>query len=69
MADNVGGFISVFEQRVGLLRKKLKKELEKKKSERNKHTLKTTIKEIKSWEDTIKLYKKQPTCPHCGKHI
>lgn len=67
MGDSTGGFLGVFEQRVHLLRKRLKDELGKKKSERSKHTLKHTIKEIKEWETVLKQHRKEEKlCPHCG---
>ena len=70
MGDSAGGFLGVFEQRVHLLRKKLKEELNKKKSERSKHTLKHTIKEIKEWEGVLKQHKKEGRrCPHCGEKL
>jgi hypothetical protein len=66
--DAGGGFIAVFEQRVGLLRKRLKDELAKDKKERNRRTLKSVIKEIKSWNSTLKQLRKssEHKCPHCG---
>ena len=50
------------------LGKRLKSELEKKKGDRSKSTLKHTIKEIKNWEKFIKEHKKGGgrQCPHCG---
>ena len=66
MSDAAGGFLGVFEQRVHLLRKRLKDELTKKKQERSKHTLKHTIKEIKEWENVLKQHRKEDRrCPHC----
>ena len=70
MGDSTGGFLGVFEQRVHLLRKRLKDELSKKKGERSKHTLKHTIKEIKEWEDVLKKNRKDSRrCPHCGEKL
>jgi len=70
MGDSVGGFLGVFEQRVNQLRKRLKDELSKKKSERSKHTLKSMIKEIKEWEDVLKQHRKDSKkCPHCGERL
>ena len=70
MGDAAGGFLSVFEQRVHLLRKRLKDELVKKKSERSKHTLKHTINEIKEWEDLLRQHRKDTKrCPHCGEKL
>jgi DNA repair exonuclease SbcCD ATPase subunit len=66
--DAGGGFVAVFEQRVTLLRKRLKDELNKDKKERNRRTLKSVIKEIKSWNSTLKQLRKssEHKCPHCG---
>lgn len=69
MAEEAGGFLKVFEQRVHLLRKKLKEELKKDKKDRNKHNLKYTIKEIKEWEQVLKDYNKGTFCPHCGEKL
>lgn len=71
MSDQVGGFLPVFEQRLGMLKKRLKEELEKKKHDRSKHTLKHTIKEIRRWEDFIHKQKKlsKNKCPHCGETL
>ena len=70
MSDVAGGFIGVFEQRVQILRKRLKEELAKKKSDRSKHTLKAVIKEIKEWETFLKKHKKTGKfCPHCGESL
>ena len=66
MGESTGGFITVFEQRVTQLRKRLKDELEKKKNDRCKKTLKKTIREIKNWEKIVKENKKTNCCPHCG---
>ena len=70
MGDSTGGFLGVFEQRVGQQRKRLKDELDKKKSERSRHTLKRIIKEIKEWEGVLKQHKKEGRrCPHCGEKL
>jgi len=70
MSDSNSGFVGVFEQRVHLLRKRLKNELAKKKSDRSKNTLKTVIKEIKEYEDFLKHHKKgHQRCPHCGEKL
>jgi len=66
MGDASGGFIGVFEQRVGQLRKRLKDELDKDKPIRCRRTLKGIIKEIKEWEDVLKKHRKDDKrCPHC----
>lgn len=70
MSDAIGGFVGVFEQRVQMLRKRLKEELAKKKGDRSKNTLKSVIKEIKEWEQFLKSYRKEGKfCPHCGERI
>lgn len=66
MSESTTGFLSVFEQRVHLLRRRLKDELDKKKSERNKDILKSVIKEIKEWEVFLKQHRQDnKRCPHC----
>lgn len=70
MGDAAGGFLGVFEQRVGQLRKRLKNELEKDKPIRCRRTLKSIIKEIKEWEEVIHKYAKDhKRCPHCGEKL
>ena len=70
MGDSSGGFIGVFEQRVGQLRKRLKDELGKDKPIRCRRTLKGIIKEIKEWEDVLKKNRKDSKrCPHCGEKL
>jgi len=67
MGDATGGFLGVFEQRVHLLRKRLKTELDKDKPKRCRRTLKEIIKEIKDYEDVVKQHRKgSQRCPHCG---
>ena len=71
MSDQVGGFLPVFEQKLDLLKRKLKDELSKKKSERSKQTLKHLIKEVRRVEKFVHEQKKnhKNKCPHCGKNI
>ena len=67
MADATGGFLGVFEQRVHILRKRLKGELEKDKPIRCRRTLKGIIREIKEWEKVLQEHiKETKCCPHCG---
>ena len=68
MADAVGGFLPVFEQKLDLLKKRLRDEMEKKKSERSKHALKHLIKEVRRVEKFVHEQRKNHTnkCPHCG---
>jgi hypothetical protein len=67
MGDATGGFLGVFEQRVHMLRKRLKGELEKDKPIRCRRTLKGIIREIKEWEKVLHEHiKDTKKCPHCG---
>ena len=59
-------FISVFKVRIDKLRKSIKLELEKTKSERRRETLKTWIADIKRLQTVIDEAKRENTCPHCG---
>lgn len=70
MSESTGGFLGVFEQRVQMLRKRLKNELDKDKPIRCRRTLKTVIREIKEWESVLsKQIKVKKKCPHCGEHL
>ena len=70
MGDSAGGFLGVFEQRVGQLRKRLKDELDKDKPIRCRRTLKKIIKEIKEWEAVLNQHRKDTKrCPHCGEKL
>lgn len=70
MGDSSVGFLGVFEQRVHLLRKRLKDELLKTKGERSKNVLRITIKEIKEWEAVLKKHRKDgKRCPHCNEPL
>lgn len=60
----ITAFAGVFEQRLNQLRKDLKKELEKAKTDRQKQRLKSLLKEAKELRDLVKELK--PKCPHCG---
>ena len=60
----ITAFSGVFEQRLNQLRKDLKKELEKAKTDRQKQRLKSLLKEAKELRDLVKELK--PKCPHCG---
>ena len=59
-------FISVFKVRIDKLRKSIKLELEKTKSERSRETLKSWIGDIKRLQKVIDEAKRENTCPHCG---
>ena len=70
MGDAAGGFLGVFEQRVGQLRRRLRDELDKDKPIRCRRTLKGIIKEIKEWEGVLKQHRKESKrCPHCGERL
>ena len=64
MAKKFTAFAGVFEQRLNLIKKDLKKELEKAKSDRQKDRLRKLIKEAKELRDLVRELK--PKCPHCG---
>ncbi len=67
MSESSGGFLSVFEQRVQQLRKRLNEELEKEKPIRCRRTLKRVVKEIKKWEKVLHEHSHdRKKCPHCG---
>ena len=67
----ITGFIPVFEERLQNLKKSLKNELQRAKSERRKDVMKRLVKDAKSLQKTIKDAKKHnaKTCPHCGGEI
>jgi len=67
MGKKITAFVGVFEQRLNALRKDLKKELDKAKSDRQKERLRSLLKEAKELRDLVKELK--PKCPHCGKEI
>ena len=70
MGDAASGFLGVFEQRVGQLRRRLKEELNKDKPIRCRRTLKKIIKEIKEWEDVLHQHSKNTKrCPRCGERL
>lgn len=64
----IPNYLDVFESRVKNIRVKLKKELEKSKSERSRATIKRLIKEHKDISKAIKEVREafEKRCPHCG---
>jgi len=60
----ITAFAGVFEQRLNLLKRDLKKELGRAKSDRQKERIKKLIRECKDMRDLVKELK--PKCPHCG---
>lgn len=67
MSKKISAFAGVFEQRLNLLKRDLKKELSKAKGDRQKERLSKLIKEAKDLRNTIREIK--PKCPHCGGEI
>jgi hypothetical protein len=64
MSKKITAFAGVFEQRLKLTQRSLKKELEKTKGERRREVIKNLIREIKDLKTTLREIK--PKCPHCG---
>jgi hypothetical protein len=64
MPKKITAFAGVFEQRLNLLKRDLKKELQRAKSDRQKERIKKLIRECKDMRDLVKELK--PKCPHCG---
>ena len=64
----ITAFISVFEERLDKLKKSLRIELERAKSDRRKDVMKTLVKDAKKLQKTINEVKKENAkiCPHCG---
>ena len=66
------GFIPVFEQKFKTILKKIEKEYEKPKAERDKNFLKRLSKEAKSLRKLFRDCAEQmgsECCPHCGKEV
>ena len=64
MKGKITAFAGVFEQRLSVLKKDLRKELEKSKTDRQKERIKKLIKEAKDLRNLVRELK--PKCPHCG---
>ena len=64
----ITAFISVFEERLDKLKKSLRIELERAKSDSRKDVMKRLVKDAKSLQKTINEVKKENAkiCPHCG---
>lgn len=60
----ITAFCGVFESRLTNLKKDLKKELERAKSERRKEWIRRLLREAKALRDLVRELK--PKCPHCG---
>jgi len=64
MSKKITAFAGVFEQRLNLLKRDLKKEMEKAKSERSKERIRKMVTECKEMRNLVRELK--PKCPHCG---
>ena len=67
MSKQITAFAGVFEQRLNMLKRDLKKEMEKAKDERSKKRIKKIITEAKELRNLVRELK--PKCPHCGGEI
>ena len=67
MSKQITAFAGVFEQRLNLLKRDLKKEMEKAKNDRQKDRIKKILKEAKELRNLVRELK--PKCPHCGGEI
>lgn len=67
----VPNYISVFDKKIEDLKKKIKKELDKPKKDRNKDALHSLIADTKKLQKKIREVKEYTSlkCPHCGKKI
>jgi len=65
----ITSFIPVFEDRLLKIKKNLKIELERAKSDRRKDFIKKELKEAKELRNIIKKAVKKSVCPHCGGDI
>lgn len=64
MTKKFTGFVGVFEERLTKMKKDLKKELDRAKTDRRKDHIKYMIKECKELRNLLSELK--PKCPHCG---
>jgi hypothetical protein len=71
MKKPIPNYLDVFETRIKTIREKLKKELEKSKSERSRILIKRLIKEHKNLSKAVKEVKEayEKRCPHCNNKI
>lgn len=67
MSKTITAFAGVFEHRLSVLKRDLKRELEKAKGDRQKDKLKKLMEEAKELRDLVRKLK--PKCPHCGGEI
>lgn len=71
MSKAIPNYLGIFEQKLNLMLKELKKELNKPKKERSKNKLKFLIRDIKKSKQLLKEAKQENAvvCPHCGQEI
>ena len=71
MKQPISNYIAIFEETLEKQRQRIKKELDKHKSKRNREFLKQELKKAKKAKKLIKEVKKHHTkqCPHCGGDI
>lgn len=62
----ITAFVGIFEEKLSRLKKQLKQELERAKSDRRKDVIKNLIKEVKGLRKTLGKCKQEKVCPHCG---
>ena len=67
MGKTITAFAGVFEQRLALTKRSLKKELEKEKSDRRRDIIKKMISEIRGLEEYLKDMRVK--CPNCGHEL
>ena len=67
----ITSYLPIFRQKVDKIKKSLKDELARAKSDRRKDVIKSQIKELKSLKKTIKEAggDDENKCPHCGKSL
>ena len=67
----ITSYLPIFRQKVDKIKKSLKDELARAKSDRRKDVIKSQIKELKSLKKTIKEDggDDENKCPHCGKSL
>ena len=64
-------YLGVFDDKLKHIIKRIKRELEKSKKDRDRETLKTYLREARDLKKSLKKLKKEAatTCPHCGKEL
>lgn len=65
---SIPNFLDVFQKRVDRARDRVKEELEKEKSQRDRKLLKEVLKDVKDIRRAIKSAREEHAvrCPHCG---